>query len=40
MKIANLIAISSSIKNTRIVIYYNYEKFDYLKENYLDKDKE
>ena len=33
------IATTRPVKNTRLVTYYNYKKIDYLKSNYLDKDK-
>ena len=40
VKVANLVIITRTIKNTYLIIYYYYKKFDCLKINYLDKNKE
>ena len=40
VKIINLVITTRFIKNTYLIIYYYYKKPDYLKINYLDKDKE
>ena len=40
VKVIDLIASTRPIKNTRLIIYYYYKKLDYLKLNYLNKDKE
>ena len=40
VKVIDLIASTRFIKNTRSIIYYYYKKLDYLKLNYLNKDKE
>ena len=39
VKVTNLVISTRSIKKTRFVIYYYYKKLDYLKLNYLNKDK-